>query len=319
MKKLLLAIVFITTFISCREKSLAPDQNPETDFNLTNVDPKVENGYLAFRSPDELAAVIENMQSSAGHDLLDRVKTKTGFKSYKEYRLENSRTVVNDKVLKMREVMNNPNIAIVKQSVKDLPPTMEPLVNQDGLVRIGSTMLQFTHEYVKELQEFNGTTEQLALLINATPSNKGAVKFHAIYSDVNKISGYSNSRIGPYSESVIGGPLPIAFVGSVFVYGYLTCYALPTRGGVNWYLDAEARAYTDAEDELTGVQATIQVTSTTHTSTSVSGTTRHYYQLQSSRGFYNDNRDFKGEVKYYITMYPYGYTLYSVGSIYITN
>lgn len=318
MKKLLLAIALITTFISCQEKSLAPDQNPETDFNLTNVDPKVENGYLAFRSPDELAAVIENMQSPAGRDLLDRVKTKTGFKSYKEHRLENTRTVVDDKVLKMREVLGNPNIAIVKRSVKDLPLAMEPLINQEGLVRVGSTMLQFTHEYVKELQDFNGTAEQLTQLLDATPDKKGAVKFQAIYSDINKVSGHSNNRIGPYSESVIGGPLPIPLVGSMFVYGYLTCYSLPTRGGYTWYIEAEARAYSDAEDEVTGVQATIEVTSTTHPSASVSGTTRHFYLIQGRRTL-TENRDFKGQVKYYITMYPYGYTLYSVGSIYITD
>jgi hypothetical protein len=321
MKKFVVLFVLLVALNSCREGDDFKISSDPTKVDARLIQPKVEQGYLVFASAEEIMSLLSDSERPEVNEKIENWQKLPGFTSYKEYRIANTEYLVNEEVLALRKALNNRDISIIKQSVKSLPLSIEAFINEKGLVRIGSTLLQFTPDNVKELKNFNGQLDQIVTLITSTEdSPKNNIRFQRIFSGLNKVSD-SNARIGPYSVSVVGGPLPIPPVGSMFVHGYLTCYSFPSSTsstGYKWYIDAESRAYSNGGTELTGVQTSIEVTSSTHGGRTVTGKTRQQNQILGSRGSDNNN-DFKGQIKFVITMYPYGYTLHSVGYINITD
>jgi hypothetical protein len=326
MKRLMLFIFALAFLNSCKE-SVDPVQDPnkssETGFNGA-LKPTIENGYLKFADVSDFVSIIQAKKLKERDELILNFEKINGFTSFREKSQADTREVVNESILKLRKALHNPAVTGISRPDENLPPLIESLVNEKGLVRLGNSLFQFTPDKVKELKDFTGQMAQVETLIN---SESAGISDKLLVKKIEKRSllpSQANARTGPYAESIQGGALYIPFYGTIYVRGYLTCTNVPVGISNNWIIQAESRAYTDANAEVTNVETYMEITSPTHTApipstipdtVTVSGRTRLQYVIGASAW----NANFIGQIKYVIVMYPFGYTRYSVGYLNITS
>ncbi|MCF0056677.1 hypothetical protein [Dyadobacter sp. CY356] len=319
MKKLVIFCLSLSLFCSCKkdEKVAISDQEiQDKNIPLQEITPTLETDFLKLRNTSELISILQAKNIDERDKVLKAFEDIKGFTSFREKNDVSEKQTIDSSILKLRNTVNNSELSLKQESDEKLPSLIESIVNEKGLVMLGNSLFQFTTEYVKELKNYTGQPDLINRLKN---SNKTDIE-SGIY--INKIekrtlqSFSKNLRVGPYSEYIQGGALYIPFYGSMYVRGYLTCTNVPIGSTNNWIIQAESRAYSDANSELTNAETYMEVTSSTHPgSLGTSGKTRLKYVIGTS----TTNVNFIGQVKFVLVMYPFGYKKYSVGYINISN
>jgi len=326
MKKLILFILALSFLYSCKEVDPGKQDTESRSeiLPISNLKPEVENGYLKFSGVSDFVSILQAKDLAERDKLIGDIEKLNGFTSFKEKSKTETKEFVDESILELRKALNNSEITGILRPKNTLPPLVESLVNEKGLIRLGNSLFQFTSEQVKELKEFTGQSDLIEKLSNSVSDdivNKILVKK---IEKRNLLLPSANARTGPYSESIQGSALYIPFYGTMYVRGYLTCTNVPVGISNNWIIQAESRAYTDANSEVTNIETYMEIFSPTHTvpipttvpvTVTVSGRTRLQYTVGTSAW----NANFIGNIKYVIVMYPFGVTRYSVGTIDITS